>query len=72
MRNYSTVQAYILKAQNAPQGPDKAGIESKLKASSALYSLVTGKLASAAAEFLQIDPDLGSTYNEASAVLSNI
>jgi COP9 signalosome complex subunit 1 len=64
MRNYSTVQAYILKAQNAPQGPDKAAIESKLKASSALYSLVTGKFAAAATEFLQIGPDLGSTYNE--------
>ena len=64
MRNYSTAQAYIAKAQNAPDGPDKASVNSKLKASSALYSLVTGKYSTAALEFLQIGTDLGSSYNE--------
>lgn len=64
MRNYSTVQAYIAKAQNAPDGPDKVAVNSKLKASYALYSLVTGKYSSAASEFLQIGPDLGSNYSE--------
>lgn len=64
MKNYATVQAYITKAQNAPEGPDKAALSSKLKASSALYSLITGKFTVAATEFLQIGPDLGSTYNE--------
>jgi COP9 signalosome complex subunit 1 len=64
MNNYSTVQTYIQKAQNAPDGPDKAAINSKLKASAALYSLVAGKYNATATEFLQIGPDLGSTYNE--------
>lgn len=64
MRNYSTVQAYVSKAQNAQDGPDKTAIASKLKASAALYSLVTGKYEVAATEFLQIGPDLGSTYSE--------
>ena len=64
MRNYSTVQAYIAKATNAPDGPDKVAVSSKLKASAALYSLVTGKYSTAASEFLQIGPDLGSSYNE--------
>jgi COP9 signalosome complex subunit 1 len=64
MRNYSTVQAYIAKAQNAPDGPDKVAVNSKIKASSALYALVTGKYSSAASDFLQIGPDLGSSYNE--------
>jgi hypothetical protein len=39
-------------------------LSSKLKASSALYSLITGKFTVAATEFLQIGPDLGSTYSE--------
>jgi COP9 signalosome complex subunit 1 len=64
MRNYSTVQAYISKAQNSPDGTDKEAIGSKLKASAAIHSLVTGRYAAAAAEFLQVGPDLGSTYSE--------
>lgn len=64
MRSYSTVQAYISKAQNGPEGPEKTAVNSKLKASAALQSLVTGKYVSAATEFLQIGPDLGSTYSE--------
>lgn len=72
MRNYSTVQAYVSKAQNAPDGPDKAAVTSKLKASAALYFLVTGKYVAAATEFLQIGPDLGSTYNEVSLQLERI
>jgi COP9 signalosome complex subunit 1 len=64
MRNYSTVQAYVSRANSAPEGPDKAAVSSKLKASAALYSLVTGKYVAAATEFLQIGPDLGSTFNE--------
>jgi COP9 signalosome complex subunit 1 len=73
MRNYSTVQAYISKAQNAPDGSDKDAIASKLKATAAVHSLVTGKYAAAAADFLQVGPDLGSTYNEVftSLYLSN-
>jgi COP9 signalosome complex subunit 1 len=63
MKNYSTVQSYSTKAQNAPEGPDKAAIASKLKASQALLSLVSGKYSNAATDFLQIGPDLGSTYN---------
>ena len=68
MRNFSTVQAYISKAQNAPDGPDKAAISSKLKASAALYSLITNKYHAAALDFLQIGPDLGSEFNEARSV----
>jgi len=49
---------------SAPDGPDKASVNSKLKASSVLYSLVTGKYSTAALEFLQIGTDLGSSYNE--------
>jgi COP9 signalosome complex subunit 1 len=66
MRNYSTVQAYIVKAQNAPDGPDKDAICAKLKASAAVYALATNKYTTAAADFLQIGPELGSTYNEVS------
>lgn len=66
MRNYSTVQAYISKAQNAPDSGEKTALGSKLKAASALYSLATGKYLAAANEFLQIGPDLGSSYNEVS------
>ena len=64
MKNYSTVQMYISKAQNAPDGADKAAMSTKLKASAGLYALVTGKYLNAATEFLQIGADLGSTYNE--------
>ena len=64
MGNYSTVQSYILKAQNGPEGQDKIAISSKLKASAALNLLVTGKYVAAAEGFLQIGPDLGSTYSE--------
>ena len=64
MGSPSTVQAWVAKAQNAPDGPDKIAINSKLKASAALYSLVTAKYSAAATEFLQIGPDLGSAFNE--------
>lgn len=64
LRSYSTVHAWIAKAQNAPEGPDKVAASSKLKASAALYSLVSKKYNAAAIEFLQIGPDLGSTFNE--------
>src|SRR5262249_32691047 len=64
--NYSTVQAYISKAQNAPDRLDKPTITSKLQVSAALVSLVTGKYANAANDFLQVVADLGSTYNEVS------
>jgi COP9 signalosome complex subunit 1 len=70
MRNYSTVQAYIAKAQSAPDGPDKDAISSKLKASAAVYALVSNKYTAAGADFLQIGPELGSTYNEVSLMFN--
>lgn len=64
MRNDLTVQAHISKAQNAPDSEEKTALGSKLKAASALYSLAARKYQVAASEFLQIGPDLGSSYNE--------
>jgi len=69
MKNYSTVQAYIFKAQNAPDSEEKTAVASKLKAASALYSLATENYMTAATEFLQIGPDLGSSYNEVQRLL---
>jgi len=65
MRNFPTVQAYISKAQNAPEGPDKVSVNSKIKASAALHSLITNKYHAAALDFLQVGPDLASNFNEA-------
>jgi len=67
MKNYPTVQAYLSKAQNSPDGQDKAAISSKLKVVAALYALVTKKYHAAAVEFLQVGPDLGSGFNEVHA-----
>jgi COP9 signalosome complex subunit 1 len=66
MKNYPTVQAFLSKAQNSPDGQDKAAISSKLKVVAALYSLITNKYHLAALDFLQVGPDLGSSFNEAS------
>ena len=70
MRNYSTVQAYIFKAQNAPDSEEKTAMGPKLKAASALYSLAMENFVTAASEFLQIGPDLGSSYSEVQRLLS--
>jgi COP9 signalosome complex subunit 1 len=69
MRNYATVQAYIAKAHNAPDSEDKTNLGSKLKAATALHSLATNTYPAAASDFLQIGPDLGSTFNEVQHLL---
>ena|SRR5579859_6968577 len=66
MQNWATVHAYVSKAQNAPDGPDKSSRGPQVRAAGALHSLVTGRYAAAAIDFLQIGPDLGTTYNEVS------
>jgi COP9 signalosome complex subunit 1 len=70
MRNPPTVQAYLTKAQNAPDGPDKATVNSKIKATSALHSLIICKYHAAATDFLEIGTDLGSNFNEVTWRLS--
>jgi len=67
MRNFSAVQTYIARVQNTPEGPDKAAVTPKLRASAALHALATGRYSEAATEFLRIGPDLGTSYNEVPA-----